>query len=437
MVDELKKENKYYIITSQGANIPRFMQLSKPLRLLENNNGADYLIITHPRFTTHLKPLIDEREKAGLRVFVAEIDDVYDNFSYGCKESYAIKNFIKYVYYKWNPPRLGYVLLVGEASDIQGDPTVYGPEIQEDLIPVYNTEQPETFARADNQYTTITGKLIPDIPIGRFSVNTIEELKTCIEKTLRYPKEQATYGRWRERFLFITDDEPEFSVIAEYLIQVGLPEYLLPQRIYQQEFDYTNFYRVFQRKKSPDATRAIINALNDGVVIYNFFGHGGPNIWTSERLFHVFEDLPMLNNANRLTFLTASSCDTAWLDFPTAPVKSSMGELLLKTPDKGCIGIFAPTTGATPSDHKRLMTHFFTSLFNFNYRRFGEVITATKLLYAMEDSNQQVLDQFVLLGDPYVSFNFDIPEFKELHIEPEIINAKTGGKVKLYGVLPT
>lgn len=436
--DTIRPNSKYYIINQNGGVIPEIAPVRKKLTLLNSDNSADYLIITHPMFSSVLRPLIKARQDKGLRVFLSEIDDVYDNFSFGCKESKAIKRFIKYVYYKWQSPRLAYVLLVGESSDVHGDPGQYPNNIQRDLVPIYNHEEFNAPVRADTQYAVITGTRIPDVAIGRFSVKEPEEAKVCIEKTLGYENGETNEdGLWRRRIMFVTDDEKEFSNISEYLIGKHIPSEFLPVRVYQRDFDYMNFYRVFQRKKSPSATQALIDELNKGVVLYNYFGHGGPNIWTAERLFHIFEDLALLHNTRRLTFLTASSCDTAWLDYPTAPVSASMGEILVKTPGKGCVAMFAPTTGANPSQHKQLMDCFFKSLFKYGFRDFAKIYLATKLLYGMESGNTSVLDQFVLLGDPYLSFRFDVPEFKELSIEPKIINAHTGSKIKIFGILPT
>ncbi|MCD6386555.1 hypothetical protein J7M23_12370, partial [Candidatus Sumerlaeota bacterium] len=436
--DTIRPNSKYYIVNQKGGVIPEIVPVKKPLTLLNENNGADYLIITHSMFSSALRPLVNTRRSEGLRVYVSEIDDVYDNFSFGCKESFAIKRFIKYVYYKWRPPKLAYILLVGESSDVHGDPARYPNNAQRDLVPIYKHEYLNTPVRADTQYAIITGTRIPDIAIGRFSVKEPEEVKACIEKTLGYESgKNKEEGLWRRRIMFVTDDEKEFSNISEYLIGKHISSEFLPVRVYQRNFDYANFYRVHRRKKSPEATQTLIDELNKGVVLYNYFGHGGPNIWSAERLFHIFEDLSLFRNATRLSFLTASTCDTAWLDYPTEPVSSSMGEILVKTPNKGCVALFAPTTGANPSDHKRLMDEFFNALFKYGFREFGKVYLATKLLYGMRSNNMAVLEQFVLLGDPYLSFSFEVPEFKELRISPRTINAHTGGKINLFGVLPT
>jgi hypothetical protein len=56
------------------------------------------------------------REDQGLRVKVADIEDIYDEFSYGIKSPQALKDFLSYAYSNWSPPAPQYVLLVGDST---------------------------------------------------------------------------------------------------------------------------------------------------------------------------------------------------------------------------------------------------------------------------------------------------------------------------------
>ncbi len=434
--DSLSGTETYWITNHRGAFLPRLVPVEKDLTLLNADLGADYLVISHPSFLNQLTPLTESRINNGLRVHVTDIDEVYDCFSFGCKESYAIQRFVKYVYSRWESPYLRYVLLVGDASDVLGDPARFPAEAQPDLIPVYDHEKPTTFVRADNKYGIVTEGILTDVAIGRFPAQTPDDLTTLIEKTLEYERDMDRYSLWRRRIMFVADDEAEFPEICDFLIKTRIPSDLLPVRVYQHEFPYKNFYRVHRRKQSPQATQQLIDEINRGVLLYFYYGHGGPNIWTAERLFHVFEDLEHFENKQRLSFLASSSCDTAWLDYPIGQVTSSMGELLVKTPDKGCVGVFAPTTGATPTDHKFLMKRFMDGLFEGGLRDFGELFLASKIMFGLERRNSSVLDQFILLGDPSLDFSFQVPEMNELRISSTIINAETGGTIKVLGVLP-
>jgi hypothetical protein len=62
-----------------------------------------------------LEPLRQLRESQGLRVALIDIEDLYDEFSFGNKSPRAIKDFLASAKARWSrAPR--FVLLVGDAS---------------------------------------------------------------------------------------------------------------------------------------------------------------------------------------------------------------------------------------------------------------------------------------------------------------------------------
>jgi hypothetical protein len=88
------------------------------------SNGADYILITHrdlgwdgggsaQPWLTNLKA---HRESQGLRVKVVDVEDIYDEFSYGITSPQGIKDFLSYTYQNWTSPAPQYVLLVGDSA---------------------------------------------------------------------------------------------------------------------------------------------------------------------------------------------------------------------------------------------------------------------------------------------------------------------------------
>ena len=437
--------NSYCMVQMKGAK--RFITASwnktmtidriepvEPLTLFEDYgiNVGEYVILTHERFLDAIAPLAGEYRKEGLKVLITDIEDVFDCFGYGEKDPGAIQRFFKYRYHEAPGPLLRYGLLVGEASDYLGDPAKLPPGGQEDLIPTWGYGLPMTKeVHSDTAYTFISGDdELPDFALGRFSVYDPEQVTGIIKKTLAY-KNNPPLGEWRINHAFVTDDEKEFKDIAENLIRNQFPPGNRIIRIFQQFYAYRDLLLVWQRKTSPEARDALINYINDGLLTLNYFGHGGPNLWTSERLFHL-NDIPLLQNKNKPFFLTASTCDTSWLDYPIPPVRRSLGEELTTLPEGGCIGIYGPTTGASPSDHNILMNAFYDGIFNGGLRGFGESILYSKIAYRFNRNNKWLLEQFILLGDPALSF--PIPEAEsEINIEPSYVNVMTGANVKISG----
>ena len=77
--------------------------------LAETANGADYILITHKDIgwdgSGSAYPWLDDlaalRQAQGLRVKLVNVQDIYDEFSYGLVTPQAIKDFLTYAYENW------------------------------------------------------------------------------------------------------------------------------------------------------------------------------------------------------------------------------------------------------------------------------------------------------------------------------------------------
>ena len=88
---------------------------NRPSRWRQSGHGADLLIISHRNFMNSIEPLRALRQSQGLRVAVVDVEDVFDEFGFGDKTPYAVRDFLSYAATHWAPaPR--FVLLVGDAS---------------------------------------------------------------------------------------------------------------------------------------------------------------------------------------------------------------------------------------------------------------------------------------------------------------------------------
>ena len=58
------------------------------------DQGADLVIISHAEFMESLQPLKTHRESQGYSVALIDVEDIYDEFSYGTKTPQAIKDFL-------------------------------------------------------------------------------------------------------------------------------------------------------------------------------------------------------------------------------------------------------------------------------------------------------------------------------------------------------
>jgi hypothetical protein len=123
-------------------------------------DGAPYLIVTSDSMTVALEPLIEWKERKGIPVEVATLETIGFTFE-------AIRDYVQNAYDTWDTPP-EYLLLVGDTE----------------VLPALA----DTFA-SDNHYVTTEGDdILPDILVGRFSVDFISQCENMVAKTVFYER---------------------------------------------------------------------------------------------------------------------------------------------------------------------------------------------------------------------------------------------------------
>jgi hypothetical protein len=410
----------YRLVDPAAASPPPVVTQVRRLALFDEPRCGDYLAITHRSLQGALTPLLERRAAEGFRPAVVDVETIYDHFSHGNRSSEAIRSFLAWAFYEWAPPKPAYVLLAGEASEYRGDPAKAPPRAQMELVPVNGGSRMEAL-RGDQPYSTVAGKdAVCDMAVGRISVATPDELAGAIRKIIAF--ESAPEGDWSRFAEFVTDDNEEFPKVADSVIRRSVAPLASCVRFRQSDFPYAPNLKVSGRRRSREATRALMDDWNRGAGVLNFFGHGGPNLWTHERLFHVQFEVPRITNAPRLPLLTCASCDNAWLDYPLPPVNVSMGELFVKRPNGGAIAVFAPVSGASPFEHETLVAHLMDGIYRCGGRRAGALAMAAKNRYFAETMSSSIPDQYVLVGDPAVGIR--VPAARPgLKVSPAAVGA--------------
>ena len=117
-------ERTYLVLTSDQVKTPAGIIEDVYGNLANPAIGADYILITHRDIgwdvSGNAYPWLNDlaalRQAQGLRVKVVDVEDVFDEFSYGIESPEAIRDFIAYAYTSWTPPAPQYVLLVGDST---------------------------------------------------------------------------------------------------------------------------------------------------------------------------------------------------------------------------------------------------------------------------------------------------------------------------------
>lgn len=386
--DELEGNKTYYALAFAEEQLLKPANItidSPPNQLKSSCHQVDYLLIYHDSFdVTELQALIAAR---GVQVMSVPVSDIYDEFNDGLADPQAIKDFLTYAYDHYTPPRPTYVLLVGDANRDTLNELGYGIN----SIPTYTfytSEMGET--PTDNWFVSVSGDdPLPDMFLGRIPIKTQAELDAVVNKLRRYP--QAPLDNWQRNVLLVADNAPGFEEVSEQLLERYLADYT-SKRVYLREY----------AGDKEAATQDIIQAINAGAIVTNYTGHGSLNLWAGEDIFN-YEDVALLNNSDKLTFVVALNCQNGLFSYhqPFRGTTDSLAEVFLKADGKGAIAMWAPSGLGYTDEHEILANELFKRLFQDKETELGSLTTLTKIAavthFGISPDN---LKMFTLFGDP-------------------------------------
>ncbi|HEX9006475.1 MAG TPA: type IX secretion system sortase PorU, partial [Bacteroidota bacterium] len=233
----------------------------------------------------------------------------------------------------------------------------------------------------------------------------------AVDKIIRY-EDNSVRDNWKMRICFVADDAwtTEGGEIgdmtlhgdaAESLAVGHTPDELEKKKIYIAE--YPTLWTAQGRLK-PGAYQAIIDQINQGVLIFNFTGHGNPTQLAHENIFNVQTSIPQLVNNNRLALFLLATCNFSQFDDPR---RYTGGELLMNKPDGGAVAVISATRKVYASDNAPLNEGTYDALFQRD--GFGRVVLerpATALFQFKQIDNIEGYQKFFYMGDPTMRLQF-------------------------------
>jgi hypothetical protein len=355
---------------AEGA---RSVTPNHPSTLSAQSNGADFLIITHSDFRDAVEPLAAQRRNEGLSVTVVDVEDVYDEFSYGVHSPYALKDFLAYTSSHWNrAPQ--FVLLVGDSS---WDPRNYFSQGENDFVPTKLVDTFHLETASDDWFVDFADNTAPTMAIGRIPARTAADASLIVSKILSYDLERQSGAPLRGAVMVADDGFEKENSQTKAL----LPSNLSVQTINRGDLGTDDLNR-----------EQIVNALNLGPSLVNYFGHGSVDLWSGEGLNNSLAS-GLTNTSNRLSLYVLMTClngyaHDAYID--------SLGESILKAPNGGGMAVWASSGLTEPTPQQSMSSEFYRQLFGTQPLRLGQAITRAKL----GTTDADVRRTWILLGDP-------------------------------------
>ena len=414
--DTVGRHTRYFVISRSAYRSINALVPTPPTPLRNPSNQADYVVITHPTFADGIQSLVEFRRSQGLTTMVVDIDDIYDEFSDGVFNPLAIQKFLRYAYTSWQQPAPTYVLLVGDAHYDYKNAIVklYREErktynLYPIFVPTYHGWAPECGETAmDHRFVNVSGEdPLPDMLIGRLSVQTPEDLTTMVEKIINYEKNLRT-GLWQGTLIQVADDNTDnpgdgvFEASRNQLIRDIIPVGYDTRQIY------------LRRLKSPERTRALIrSALSRGAIAIEYTGHGGIQTWADESIFRS-EDVVSLRN-RYLPFVITTTCLNGQFDKPQQVGNFCLSEHFMLG-KYGAIATLSATRLTYGTANAEFDKDLFESFFGVGREPIlviegggelpptvGHIVADAKISFMTRIRNQQWIpgtEQYTLFGDP-------------------------------------
>ncbi|HEX6224927.1 MAG TPA: C25 family cysteine peptidase, partial [Chryseolinea sp.] len=361
----------------------------------------DFIIIGHPLlrkpalgYSDPVKAYAEYRASAqggGYDTLLVNIQQLYDQFSYGETTSLAIYNFLEFLSNTGAPK---YLLLIGKGLDVwykyYRNPS--GFPVFKDLIP------PPGYPGADMAYSAgLSGtQFEPAIPTGRIPAMKADEVASYLNK-VKESEALPFDDLWRKNVLHLSGGrelgEPEL-----------LQSYLLDLQRVAEDFHYGAKVSALAKYSKEIQLINVSKQVNNGVNLITFFGHSSATNLDFD-IGYVSDPVMGYNNKGKYPTLLMNGCNVGsyFLTY------STFGEDWVLARDKGAAAFIAHSSYGFTHLLKRYSDYFYEVGYSdstFIYKGIGDIQKEVARRYmqtaapVMENISQ--VQQMVLLGDPAV-----------------------------------
>lgn len=231
---------------------------------------GDLLVIYTERDAEAIQPFINWKKEKGFNVFT-EVVEVGTNVKSLVQSSYDAN------------PNLLYVQLVGDWADVKCD---LGGGASAPMDPMLGCVE--------------GGDWYPEIAIGRFSGTSPAHITIQVDKAINYEKNPEIGGAWYSHSLGIGSAE------GAGIGDDGEIDHVHIQTIYDNKLDPFSYDQQYTAYDPGANTSMISTAVNEGVSIINYCGHGSNTSWGTTGFSNT--NVGQLSNGSSLPFIFSVAC---------------------------------------------------------------------------------------------------------------------------------
>lgn len=346
------------------------------------------------------------RTADGMSVAVVDHNLIYNEFGSGIADPGAIRRFLKMLFDRSaaasEGSRLQYVALMGKPFF---DNRRLSPESRSatyEILPGWASDSElststsycsdDIFAMLSDGSGLRHDSDVMNVAIGRIPARDNADAKVYVDRAVRY-RLSPQLGDWRQRMLFSADDQNkgvhmiDTEAMIENLRKSVDGQSVMLEKLYIDEFEFTDH-------NYPQARAKLFRSLDEGVMWWNYIGHGAESTLTNDNLL-MTDDLEKLY-LRRAPMVYAATCSFGRWDC----LEACGLEMLTLTDAGGAVAAISASRPVYIDLNAVLSANIGNELFardrQGRFKGIGEVLRCAKNRMTT-DTNKR---RYVLCGDP-------------------------------------
>lgn len=367
----------------------------------------DMIIVAPDAYMSHARQIADIHHNYPLdtlRVEVASLDQVLNEFGSGAFDPGALRRFFKMLYDRGSAAGspLRYALMIGKGTCDNRALTAVGRSVRSPM-PLWVSEASlqENLSFSSDDYFALLDDFDGqrpqrenlDIAVGRIPATSAEQAQTAVDKIRQYLYSMPA-DDWQTRVLVLADDEnqgqhmTQSEKMLDNLGRGNSGNRLVVNKVYCDAYPRNN-------STYPDARNDVFRAFADGTSMFMFIGHGSPTALGSKNIITP-NDFRSRFYLRRLPFFYAATCSFLHWDSDI----TSMAETLMFQPDGGMIGCISALRPVYITNNGNLSATFGQALGEYDadgrVPAVGDIYRNAKNRVS-NDTNKM---RYVLMSDP-------------------------------------
>ena len=231
---------------------------------------------------------------------------------------------------------------------------------------------------ADNPYADLDDDGLPDVSIGRLSVDRPDQLADVVRKIIAY-ETQHDHGPWRQRVNLVAG-VGGFGALVDGTIEMTAKKFLCDS--VPASYSTTMTYGSWRSPYCPDPRRfqdSVVEKFNEGSLFWVYIGHGSPErldrIHVPGAAYPILDqrDVIKLDCQHGSPIAVMLACYTGAFDFP----RECLAEEMLRLPG-GPVAVLAGSRVTMPYAMAVLSNTMIDECFQNHPKTLGEIVLRAK-----------------------------------------------------------